>query len=143
MILRTLAEVVSSRQPVVSLVLKSSKDLICTNLFCERVSEPCVCRLDKILKMKKLTEVKSLDLSHNSLDQLPPSLSSLEQVEELNISGNRLTEIPDFVLSLPKLKILNVSGNIGIKLPEYLERGYKIEIITDENQVDRLTAHPI
>jgi Leucine-rich repeat (LRR) protein len=130
MMLHSLAEVMASKQPILGLVLRGSQDMMCTNLFCERVSEPCVCRLDRVLKMKKLSNVKILDLSNNNLDLLPPSIHALEHVEELNISGNKLCEIPDFVLTLPHLKVINVSGNAGIRLPVNSEQ-YKYEIITD------------
>ena len=121
--LRSLAEVVSSRQPVTGVVLRASKDLLCTNLFCEKVSEPCICRLDRVLQMKKMNSVKVLDLSNNKLNVLPPSLSELRELEELDVSGNCLSEIPPFVLSLPKLKVLWVSGNTEVKLPSQAAGG--------------------
>lgn len=121
--IRSLAEVISSRQPVTAVALRASKDLLCTNLFCEKVSEPCVCRLDRVLQMKKMNALKLLDLSNNKLNVLPPSLAELRELEELDISGNCLPEVPQFVLSLPKLRVLRVSGRPEIRLPSHTEGG--------------------
>lgn len=133
--IRSLAEVISSKQPIFGLILRSSKDLTCTNLFCERVTEPCVCRLDKVLNMKKLTDLKQLDLSSNGLFALPPSLSALEQLEELDLSHNNLSEIPSFLLSLPNLKVLNIAGNIGIKMSQQAPDS-KLQIIYSSSSKD-------
>lgn len=62
---------------LVRLILSGSKDMICNNLFCEKVTQPCVCRLDRVISMKKLSHVQILDLSNNNLSALPPSLAHL------------------------------------------------------------------
>ncbi len=127
MLHRSLIEVVSSSGAVVkSLVLRSSPDLVCNNLFCEKVTQPCICRLDRVLKSKKLIDLIHLDLSHNKLAALPPSIDVLKNLEELDISNNNFSELPSSILSLPNLKILKVKGN-NINLKNY--KFDKIKII--------------
>ena len=129
---RSIAEAVSRKEPVLQLVLRASKDLICNNLFCERVTEPCVCRLDRMLSSKKLTDLRELDLSDNRLSALPPSIGNLTALEVLNISGNNLTQIPPFVEHLPNLKLLNLSGNVAMKdISRITIRKYKIVLDGD------------
>ena len=42
---RSLTEVVKLKGKVTNLLLSASRDLVCTNLWCEHVTGPCVCRL--------------------------------------------------------------------------------------------------
>jgi Leucine-rich repeat (LRR) protein len=126
---RSIAEVISRKEPVRQLVLRASKDLVCNNLFCEKVTEPCVCRLDRMLSSKKLTELRELDLSNNRLNVLPPSIGTLTSLEVLNISGNNLKQIPAFVDQLPSLKVLKLCGNPVIyENSEFRTRKYEVII---------------
>ena len=128
MIARSLAEIISSKKPITGIILQKSADLLCSNLFCEQVGMPCVCRLDRILGRHKLASVKSLDLSGNQLPFLPPSLGNLTELEHLDLSYNCLHEVPECVLTLPKLKVLDISHNPSIKqLSNYQDRGFIIK----------------
>lgn len=53
-VIRSLKELnaYSAKEPVkaTALLLPSSKDLVCNNLFCEKVTGPCVCRLERVLE---------------------------------------------------------------------------------------------
>ena len=64
-----------------------------------------------ILKLKKL---KKLNVSKNSISQLP-DLSSLCNLEFLDCSSNRISEIPESIFSISKLKILDFGFNHNIK----------------------------
>lgn len=64
-----------------------------------------------ILQLKKL---KKLNLSRNSISQLP-DLSSLSNLEFLDSSSNRISEIPESIFSILKLKILDFGFNHNIK----------------------------
>lgn len=48
MIARSIREA-SALKHVRSLLLRRSEDLVCRNMLCEKVGEPCVCRLDLVL----------------------------------------------------------------------------------------------
>lgn len=116
MIVRSLRDLVaSSKVPraIENIILKSCEDLVCRNLFCEKIGKSCLCRLEHALASPfvDLTSVKSVNLSSNKLESLPPSISKMNNLEELDISENSFTELPHFLLSLDKLSRVNISSN--------------------------------
>jgi hypothetical protein len=130
MIARSLIEASSASSPIRSLVLKSSRDLVCVNLFCERVTLPCVCRLDRVLQSKRLKHIRSLDLSHNKLHILPPSIGDLVDLEDIDISGNDFAELPDPIVRLcrdPNAALRSLRLNRGVKIPaDFIAKNLKV-----------------
>ncbi|XP_067680158.1 uncharacterized protein [Haliotis asinina] len=59
-----------------------------------------------------LQGLRELQLNDNQLTHIPSSLGSLHQLTELNLRHNQLTDIPDSLLHLPSLKHLNVEHNL-------------------------------
>ncbi|RHY23939.1 hypothetical protein DYB37_005955 [Aphanomyces astaci] len=120
------------------LILQRSEDLLCRNLMCERVGEACVCRFSMVLE--KLPQLKALNVSHNHLHALPPSLFNLPQLEELNLghnnlsdtalvgleglqslrhldlSHNQLTSAPSTLALLPYIQVIDLRGNPKLNL---------------------------
>ena len=103
---RSLAEVLLMKGKVKELILRSSQDLICNNVFCEKVTLPCICRLERVLDKIDVQELVKLDLSDNRMDFLPPSLGKMTELRELNLSGNNFTSRPPLLDSLKKLERL-------------------------------------
>jgi Leucine-rich repeat (LRR) protein len=93
-----------------ALDLTGSSDLLCVNMVCEKVGEPCVCRLSRVLE-RNGRELRSLVLAGNKLTQLPASVFELQHLQVLDLSENELTEIPADVMKLESLKILDVRNN--------------------------------
>ena len=93
-----------------ALDLTGSSDLLCVNMVCEKVGEPCVCRLSRVLE-RNGRELRSLVLAGNKLTQLPASVFELQHLQVLDLSENELTEIPADVVKLESLKILDVRNN--------------------------------
>ena len=91
------------------LVLRSSADLKCVNLMCEKVGEPCICRLARVLSLT--TDLERLDLAKNGLTALPEEVFKLRNLRDLDLSHNLLTELPPSVLQLSHLRALDVQGN--------------------------------
>jgi Leucine-rich repeat (LRR) protein len=87
---RSLTEVVKLRGKVSSLLLNASRDLVCTNLWCEHVSGPCVCRLERTLQALDPNMLTTLELRDNKLVALPPSLARLTALQHLDLRGNSL-----------------------------------------------------
>ena len=97
------------RHALQELNLASSSDLTCTNIICEKVGDPCICRLSHALE--RLKNLVSLDLSGNRLTALPASIGLLKHLEILNASNNDLRELPSTLHDLPCLQMLDISGN--------------------------------
>ena len=63
-------------------------------------------------KIAILTNLESLNLSHNTISQNFSNLSPLAKLTELNLSGNQLTNIPGELSVLSSLTSLDVSHNL-------------------------------
>ena len=110
--MRSIMQLTQSKA-VSAIVLSSSEDLRCVNLFCEKVGGPCVCRIERVLARDDLTKsVEHLDLSLNSLTQLPPSLFKLNHLKTLVLRDNDLATLKaeDFS-TLDKLESVDLSNN--------------------------------
>lgn len=59
----------------------------------------------------QLKNLKTLDLSNNSLTGLPAELGQLSKLETLNVSNNQLTGLPMELGNLTQLRILDITGN--------------------------------
>ena len=59
----------------------------------------------------RFTNLKSLNLSHCSLESLPSSLFKIHTLESLDISDNNFTFIPVEIGYLKSMKNLNISNN--------------------------------
>ena len=56
--------------------------------------------------------ITHLNLSHNSLVQLPDEASLMVQLQVLNASNNKFALIPDSIMKLPSLTLIDVSSNL-------------------------------
>lgn len=67
-----------------------------------------------------LVQLQELDLSSNSLVELPDAVTGCYQLEVLRVSRNHLTCLPDRFGRLRNLKVLDACGNALLSLPESL-----------------------
>ena len=114
MIAKSLAELVIKNNRIIQKIsLNASEDLICKNIFCEKLLSPCICRLERALdKFQSPLDINSIDLSNNSLNLLPLSLKKYTNVQNLNLQSNNLKDLDlDLIESLTKLEILDISQN--------------------------------
>lgn len=79
------------------------------NLMCEKVGDPCICRLSRVLSLTP--DLERLDLAKNGLTTLPEEVFKLRNLRNLDLSYNRLTKLPSSVLQLSHLRVLDVQGN--------------------------------
>jgi hypothetical protein len=63
------------------------------------------------LLLSKVTSLRELDLSENTLTEIPVSIGKLTQLTDLWFDENQLTEIPQGVKSLPNLDYLRLFSN--------------------------------
>ncbi|VDK25510.1 unnamed protein product [Taenia asiatica] len=61
--------------------------------------------------VKKLVNLRVLDLSSNSIHNLDPWIGSFPGLKSLNVSGNKIACLPTEVSRLTKLESLNASSN--------------------------------
>ena len=92
--------------------LRASRDLVCNNLLCEKVGEPCICRLSRALE--RLPALSRLDLSGNGLVGLPDSICALQQLQHLDLSSNNIQQLPCCLWRMPALQSLDVRSNAAL-----------------------------
>jgi hypothetical protein len=120
-IAKSLTEVVKLRGKVVHLSLQKSMDLVCTNMMCEKVTEACICRLERSLQKMDTDTLLSVDLRDNALTQLPPSLvakvsldndtkTRWKALQSIDLRGNSVNETDPIVVqireSYPDIEVL-------------------------------------
>lgn len=96
---------------VTELLLPRSSDLVCNNLFCEKVTGPCLCRLERALQAANPAQLRKLDLSGNRLTALPPFVTHLSELRELDLSDNAFKKIPKELIQLTNLQHVYLRGN--------------------------------
>lgn len=99
----SLGQAIRTARTVESLDLQQSPDLLCVNLMCEKVGDPCICRLSGVLE--RLPQLKHLNLSQNQLTSIPESIGRLSQLVSLDLSNNKLTELPSSLRGLTQLQV--------------------------------------
>ncbi|XXG55598.1 hypothetical protein AAC387_Pa03g3228 [Persea americana] len=73
--------------------------------------------VDIPLEVSKLINMQRLVLAHNLIKYLPMDLGKLQSLKFLTLDGNRITTLPDECL-LVRLESLSISGNLLTCLPE-------------------------
>ncbi len=68
----------------------------------------------------KLTALRSIDLTNNSLTALPDSIGSLALLENLTVAANKLAQLPSSIGGLANLRLLRAQQNELTALPAQL-----------------------
>ncbi|XP_025032309.1 leucine-rich repeat-containing protein 2-like [Python bivittatus] len=64
-----------------------------------------------------MSNLQWLDISNNSLKDLPQDIDRLEKLQTLLLQKNKLTYLPHALVNLPKLSLLVVSGDDLVQMP--------------------------
>jgi Leucine-rich repeat (LRR) protein len=107
---RSLAELLRMKKSVTEVILVGSPDLVCNNLMCEKVTKPCLCRLERALEGSIASRVEILDLSGNRLEGVPPAVTRMPKLRVLDLRNNAFEHMPKELEKLTGVKIL-MGGN--------------------------------
>lgn len=125
---KSLSQAFKFRNTATALIMSSHPDLLCMNMMCEKVGGPCACRL--ALALSRMPLLRRVDISRNSFNVLPDSLTELSDLQHLDLScklianelyyvfeadclraDNGLKDFPTTLASCPKLSHLDLSYN--------------------------------
>ncbi len=104
--------------------MKTLKTLNLSNNSMANNTSTLVSKLDKI---KSLTKLEVLDLSHNKLTKFPSTpISAMTKLKELYLNDNQLTSIPTEIGKCTALKILDASNNKITSLSSSIKKCTKL-----------------
>ncbi|XP_058065417.1 leucine-rich repeat-containing protein 1-like [Anopheles bellator] len=89
----------------------------------------------------ELAHLRFLCLAGNVIDTLPTQLGRLQCLETLDLSDNSLQQLPHTIGQLGRLTKLLLNGNWLVQLPSELGRLHSLEVL--EVRKNRLTAVPV
>ena len=89
----------------------------------------------------RIPHLTHLNLSYNSLTEIPPSIALLFHLEELLLRENKLIKLPEEMCLLPKLCMVDLSYNELQSLPRSLGNLHSLERLNVSH--NSLTAIPV
>ncbi|WAR12148.1 PHLP2-like protein [Mya arenaria] len=72
--------------------------------------------------IRKLTNLRSLNLADNNLSCFPLAVCRLRMLTELNLASNKIEDVPPTIVDLENLQILHLHNNQLAYLPEEMSR---------------------
>ncbi len=85
------------------------------------------------------TSLRVLDLSDNSLTQIPESIGLLKQLRVIDVARTRIKALPDSICELSNLEELRINGNRITALPESIGLLKQLRVINMvSNCIERL-----
>lgn len=86
-----------------------------------------------------LTRLKYLDCSHNKIKQLPDNFNNLQHLIKLNLSNNKFELFPESVCQLYNLKRLDIDHNKIKQLPESIKNLENLYwLLINDNHVEKI-----
>ncbi|KAK9203782.1 hypothetical protein WN943_014038 [Citrus x changshan-huyou] len=74
--------------------------------------------VDIPMEISKLINIQRLVLDDNNIERLPINLGKLQSLKVMTLDGNRITSLPDELGQLVRLERLSILGNMLTCLPE-------------------------
>jgi Leucine-rich repeat (LRR) protein len=91
--------------------------------------------------LSKCNQIKSLDLSSNSLNSLEDSLGPMVDLKEILVGSNQLTSLPKIIVNYPTLQILDVQDNKICALPINIHKLHGLlKLNISQNLISELPA---
>ncbi|CAB4281094.1 unnamed protein product [Prunus armeniaca] len=89
--------------------------------------------VDIPVEISKLVNLQRLVLAHNLIDRLPINLAKLESLKVMTLDANRVTSLPDELGQLVRLEQLSISGNSLQYLPETIGSLRNLKLLNVSN----------
>lgn len=96
-------------------------------------------KLTDLIRNNKISNLVNLDLSNNSLEEIPEGLGELINLKHLNLSKNSLHQLPNTCSNLYKLKHLDLSGNKFTYIPMCLQVGMEFLQVLKVSSNERMS----
>ncbi|XP_030439994.1 plant intracellular Ras-group-related LRR protein 7 [Syzygium oleosum] len=96
--------------------------------------------VDVPLEINKLINMQRLVLADNSIERLPVSLGKLQSLKVMILDANRMSTLPDELGQLVRLEQLSISGNMLTYLPETIGSLRNLLLLNVSN--NKLTSLP-
>lgn len=74
-----------------------------------RILNLSMCKLDSFPPVQNLVQLEYLNLSYNSIYQIPHGISALQNLRVIDLRASRIHFISDEICTLPKLEVINSS----------------------------------
>lgn len=91
----------------------------------------------------RIPHLTHLNLSYNSLIEIPPSIALLFHLEILLLRENRLVFLPEELCLLPKLQMLDVSHNLLEGLPKSIGKLQKLQRLNVSHNFITVIPHSL
>ncbi len=113
-ICKSLKDSAINADKVSKLDLSNSDDLVCKNIMCEKLGDPCVCKLARFLAQTQFPKLEGLSLDSNKLTTIPDPVFQIKTLKSLSLNNNKVVIDQQFVEKLkllPNLEKLSFKGN--------------------------------
>lgn len=88
-------------------------------------------------ELAQATQLKKLDINHNSLSELPDWIGELSELQEINLWGNSLQTLPDTMSAMKGLKKIQLESNNIQTLPDSLAALTSLEeLVLESNSLE-------
>ncbi|KAH9778049.1 Leucine-rich repeat (LRR) family protein [Citrus sinensis] len=99
--------------------------------------------VDIPMEISKLINIQRLVLDDNHIERLPVNLGKLQSLKVMTLDGNRITSLPDELGQLVRLERLSILGNMLTCLPETIGslRNIPANLLKDCKALQNISLH--
>lgn len=99
-------------------------------------------KIKKVEGLQYCENITALNLSNNSISDLPSGFNKLLNLQSLNLDDNSFTKMPDSLFTIPKLASLSMRGNKITKVPDKINSLLLLTTLDlSGNDIDTVSAN--
>lgn len=80
-------------------------------------------------KIKELTKLETLSINRNKIKDLPKEIGSLNNLKSIDFLANNISEIPTSLCNLKKIERINLADNIVTNIPKCLGNSKTLKLL--------------